>query len=67
MNAPDLVQEPVSAKDPNMTTLPEAKLYIDGQLRGAGNGATFDVISPWTGEAIGKAADALGKWFRKKR
>ncbi len=58
MNAPDLVQEPVSAKDPNMTTLPEAKLYIDGQLRGASNGATFDVISPWTGEPVGKAADA---------
>ncbi len=41
-----------------MTTLPEAKLFIDGELRGASNGATFDVISPWTGEVVGKAADA---------
>lgn len=41
-----------------MTTLPEAKLYIDGKLRGATGGATFDVISPWTGEPVGKAADA---------
>ena len=40
-----------------MTTLPEAKLYIDGKLTGAASGATFDVISPWTGEAAGKAAD----------
>jgi len=58
VSASDLVQEPVSAKDQTMTTLPEAKLYIDGQLRGASNGATFDVISPWTGEPVGKAADA---------
>ncbi len=41
-----------------MTTLPEAKLFIDGELRGASNGATYDVISPWTGEPVGKAADA---------
>ncbi len=40
-----------------MTTLPEAKLYIDGKLRGAASGATFDVINPWTGEPVGKAAD----------
>lgn len=45
-------------KDSTMTTLPEAKLFIDGQLRGATGGATFDIISPWTGEPIGKAADA---------
>ncbi|MCB2078478.1 MAG: aldehyde dehydrogenase family protein [Novosphingobium sp.] len=40
-----------------MTQLPEAKLFIDGELRGASNGATFDVISPWTGEVVGTAAD----------
>ncbi len=40
-----------------MTTLPEAKLYIDGKLCDAASGATFDVISPWTGEVVGKAAD----------
>jgi aldehyde dehydrogenase (NAD+) len=41
-----------------MTTLPEAKLYIDGKLTGAASGATYDVIGPWTGEVVGKAADA---------
>jgi len=41
-----------------MTTLPEAKLYIDGKICDATGGRTFDVISPWTGEAVGKAADA---------
>jgi aldehyde dehydrogenase (NAD+) len=41
-----------------MTTLPEAKLFIDGQLRDAAGGRTFDVISPWTGAPVGKAADA---------
>ncbi|WP_242007996.1 aldehyde dehydrogenase family protein [Sphingomonas ginsenosidivorax] len=39
-------------------TLPDAKLFIDGALRDAEGGRTFDVISPWTGEAVGKAADA---------
>ncbi|MFA7585657.1 MAG: aldehyde dehydrogenase family protein [Novosphingobium sp.] len=41
-----------------MTQLPDAKLFIDGQLRDASGGATYDVISPWTGEPVGKAADA---------
>jgi aldehyde dehydrogenase (NAD+) len=41
-----------------MTTLPDAKLFIDGELRDAEGGRTFDVISPWTGEPVGKAADA---------
>lgn len=40
------------------TTLPDARLYIDGQVRDAEGGKTFDVIGPWTGEVIGKAADA---------
>ena len=44
-----------------MTKLPDAKLFIDGQLRDATGGRTFDVISPWTGEAIGKAADATAE------
>jgi aldehyde dehydrogenase (NAD+) len=37
--------------------LPEAQLYIDGTLRPA-NGGTYDNIGPWTGEVVGKAADA---------
>lgn len=41
-----------------MATLPDAKLFIDGALRDAQGGATFDVISPWAGEPVGKAADA---------
>lgn len=41
-----------------MTTLPDAKLYIDGKLRDAEGGKTFDVVNPWTGEVAGKAADA---------
>lgn len=40
-----------------MTTLPDAKLYIDGKVRDAEGGQTFDVIGPWTGEVVGKAAD----------
>ncbi|AMO70581.1 aldehyde dehydrogenase family protein [Sphingorhabdus sp. M41] len=41
-----------------MTMLPEAKLYVDGTLREAAAGRTFDIIGPWTGEVVGKAADA---------
>lgn len=41
-----------------MVTLPDAKLMIDGVLRDAQDGATFAVISPWTGQSVGKAADA---------
>ena len=44
-----------------MTTLPDAKLFIDGKLCDATGGRTFDVISPWTGEVIGKAADATAE------
>nr|WP_240433568.1 aldehyde dehydrogenase family protein [Solimonas sp. K1W22B-7] len=39
-------------------TLPEARLYIDGKLRGASSGKTYDNIGPWTGEVVGQAADA---------
>ncbi|MET0366199.1 MAG: aldehyde dehydrogenase family protein [Sphingobium sp.] len=41
-----------------MTTLPEAKLYIDGVLRRAAGDKTFDIIGPWTGAPVGQAADA---------
>lgn len=41
-----------------MTILPDALLYIDGELRPAAGGRTFDIIGPWTGEVVGKAADA---------
>ena len=41
-----------------MTLIPEAKLFIDGELRGASDGGTYDVISPWTGQPVGKASDA---------
>ena len=38
-----------------MDKLPEAKLYIDGQLRRARGDKTYDNIGPWTGEVVGKA------------
>src|SRR5882757_343797 len=38
--------------------LPEAKLYIDCVLRSAAGGKTYDNIGPWTGQVVGKAADA---------
>jgi aldehyde dehydrogenase (NAD+) len=41
-----------------MNILPEAKLYIDGVVRRATNDRTYETIGPWTGEPVGKAADA---------
>lgn len=41
-----------------MAMLPEAKLFIDGIVRRAAGGKTYDNIGPWTGQAVGKAADA---------
>jgi aldehyde dehydrogenase (NAD+) len=38
--------------------LPEAKLVIDGVIRRAAGDKTYDNTSPWTGEVVGKAADA---------
>ncbi|WP_428310643.1 aldehyde dehydrogenase family protein [Hydrocarboniphaga sp.] len=38
--------------------LPDSLLYIDGKLRPAQGGKTYDNIGPWTGEVIGQAADA---------
>ena len=40
------------------TLLPEAMLYIDGVIRRAEGGKTYDNIGPWTGEVIGVSADA---------
>jgi aldehyde dehydrogenase (NAD+) len=41
-----------------MAILPESKLYIDGVIRGATGNRTYDVVGPWTGEIVNKAADA---------
>ncbi len=41
-----------------MTMLKPGKLYIDGVIRDASNGATYEDIGPWTGEVVGVAADA---------
>jgi aldehyde dehydrogenase (NAD+) len=41
-----------------MPQLPESKLYIDGVIRRATGDKTYDVIGPWTGEVVNKAADA---------
>jgi aldehyde dehydrogenase (NAD+) len=41
-----------------MTMLQEGKLYIDGVIRGATGGKTYESIGPWTGEVVGRAADA---------
>lgn len=41
-----------------MDNLPQARLYVDGKLRAAAGNRTYDNICPWTGEVIGKAADA---------
>jgi aldehyde dehydrogenase (NAD+) len=38
--------------------LPEAKLYIDGEIRAAEGGRTYADVSPWTGEVVGQVADA---------
>jgi aldehyde dehydrogenase (NAD+) len=44
-----------------MAMLSEARLYINGSMRAASNGKTFDNIGPWTGEPVGKAADATAE------
>ncbi|HET8711604.1 MAG TPA: aldehyde dehydrogenase family protein, partial [Spongiibacteraceae bacterium] len=41
-----------------MEKLPDARLYINGEMRDASNGKTFDNISPWTGQVVGQVADA---------
>lgn len=41
-----------------METLPEAKLFINGEMRSAAGNKTYDNIGPWTGNVVGQAADA---------
>lgn len=41
-----------------MDTLSDALLYINGEIRGADNGATFEIVNPWTAKPCGIAADA---------
>ncbi|GIX30205.1 MAG: aldehyde dehydrogenase [Porticoccaceae bacterium] len=41
-----------------MERLPDALLLIDGEMRPAASGRTFDNLCPWTGEVVGQAADA---------
>jgi len=41
-----------------MTQLPEAKLFIDGEIRDAEGGRTYEIVNPWTGGVAGIAADA---------
>jgi aldehyde dehydrogenase (NAD+) len=41
-----------------MATLQDGKLFINGVLRDAVNGATFADYSPWTSLEVGRAADA---------
>lgn len=41
-----------------MTITHEARLLIDGELRPAAEGATYDNVNPATGAVIGQAADA---------
>ena len=40
-----------------MTLLPDAQLFIDGKLRGAASGESFEIINPWTAAVAGKAAN----------
>lgn len=41
-----------------MDTLPDALLYINGEMRPSSDGKYFDNINPWTGSSCGRAADA---------
>lgn len=41
-----------------MNQIRKGRLYIDGRIRDAGDGRSYDNIGPWTGEVIGSAADA---------
>lgn len=44
-----------------MSQLQEGMLYIDGRVRRATGGATYDNLSPWSGEVVGQAADAAAE------
>jgi len=52
------MQQDLPHEETQTVSLPEALLYIDGKLRRAAGDKTYDNIGPWTGEVIGKAADA---------
>lgn len=41
-----------------MQIIAETKLYIDGELRRAAGGKTYNNVNPWNGEVMGHAADA---------
>jgi len=41
-----------------MLMLPESSLCIDGVIRPATGNKTYDIICPWTGDVVGRAADA---------
>jgi aldehyde dehydrogenase (NAD+) len=43
------------------TALRTSDLYIDGELRHAEGGRTYNNISPWTQDVIGQAADASAR------
>src|SRR3546814_11367762 len=47
---------PITQEDLNMAI--DSLLFIDGELRAAEGGKTYDNIGPWTGEVIGQAANA---------
>lgn len=49
------------AETSSTTVLPEALLCIDGVMRPADDGRTYENIGPWTGEPVGLAADASGR------
>ncbi|MCW1431118.1 aldehyde dehydrogenase family protein [Novosphingobium sp. JCM 18896] len=51
-------QTDTQAQAETATILPEGKLFIDGALRRAEGGKTYDNIGPWTGDVVGVAADA---------
>src|SRR3546814_8111322 len=50
---------PITQEDLNMAI--DSLLFIDGELRAAEGGKTYDNIGPWTGEVIGQAANASAK------
>lgn len=41
-----------------MSILPDARFYIDGEMRDASSGRTYQLTGPWTGKPVGRAADA---------
>ncbi|BFM07772.1 aldehyde dehydrogenase family protein [Halioxenophilus aromaticivorans] len=41
-----------------MSNLQDAMLYINGEIRPSSDNAYYDNIGPWTGEVVGRAADA---------